>query len=135
MLRNRSPTSEGAPTPLFDPETTAFLETGCALLVATVLPDGEPFATRGWGLTVVDADRGEVRLLLDSQDTETIARLREGGRVACTATSVIDLRSVQLKGRGRGVGVATAADRERATAYTDAFFADVEAPTATSERS
>ena len=127
MLRNRYRALEEAPTPLFDPETAAFLETGCALLVATVMPDGEPFATRGWGLTVLDAARGEVRILLDAEDAESIALLAAGARVACTATSVIDLRSVQLKGRSTGVDVATAADRARAGEYTEAFFADIEA--------
>ena len=40
---------------------------------------------------------------------------------------VIDLRSVQLKGRSTGVDVATAADRARADEYTEAFFGDAQA--------
>jgi hypothetical protein len=112
---------------VFDADTTAFVETGCALLVATVLPDGAPYAARAWGLTVVDAARGEVRILLDAEDAEAIALIGSGARVACTATSVIDLRSVQLKGRGTGIEAVTAGDRARAGEYTEAFFADVEA--------
>jgi hypothetical protein len=112
---------------VFDADTTAFLETGCALLVATVLPDGEPFAARAWALTVVDAARGEVRILLDAEDTEAIALVGAGAPVACTGASVVDLRSVQLKGRGTGVEAATAADLDRAGEYTEALFADIEA--------
>ena len=127
MLRNRYPSAEGVPRPVFDAETDAFLETGCGLLLATVTPDGEPYATRAWGLTVVDGARGEVRILLDAEDAEAITLLGAGAPVACTAASVIDLRSVQLKGRGTGIEAATAADRTRAGEYVEALFADIEA--------
>ena len=47
MLRTRSMADRGA-LKVFDPETRAFLESGCGLLVGTVSADGEP--ARGPGL-------------------------------------------------------------------------------------
>ena len=42
---------------MFDPETRAFLESGCGLLVGTVGADGEPHAGRGWGMDVLEPGR------------------------------------------------------------------------------
>ena len=64
---------------MFDEERTAFLEGGCALILATVLPDGEPHAGRGWGLTVLP-DAGHVRLLLDAEDLAMVDQAAGTGR-------------------------------------------------------
>ena len=57
---------------MFDPETRAFLESGCGLLVATVSADGAPHAARGWGLDVLDVGPpARLRLLLDADDERT----------------------------------------------------------------
>jgi hypothetical protein len=111
---------------VFDPETRAFLESGCALIVGTVHPDGEPHAGRAWGLDVLaDGDEPEVRLLLDADDATTIEHVAAGGRIAITANSVRTLSSVQLKGRSLGVEVPDPADGPRCQRYTDAFFTDI----------
>jgi hypothetical protein len=112
---------------VFDAETVAFLESGCALIVGTVMPDGEPFATRGWGLTVLDAtpradNTFDVRLLLDANDAVTLANLAPGAQIAITGADVRTLRSMQCKGRSRGTEPATAADGERARAFCDDFY-------------
>jgi len=106
--------------------TTEFLEAGSALIVATVSSTGEPIATRGWGLTVLDAAEGRVRLLLSESDAPALANLRDSERIAITATDVPTLHSMQLKGRQVGFVEATDVDRERADRYCDAFYTDIE---------
>jgi hypothetical protein len=110
---------------VFDPERATFLESGCSLILGTVLPDGEPHAGRGWGLTLLSPP-GSVRLLLDVEDTVTIDRAAEGGAIAITAASVRTLRSLQLKGRVLAVEPGSAEDAARAGRYCDEFFTDIE---------
>ncbi len=111
---------------MFDDETTAFLESGSALLVGTVSPDGEPHASRGWGLDVTSAgDPTRVRVLLDVDDTTGLEHAAAGGAIAVTAASVRTLRSVQLKGRSLGLEPATPDDAARAQRYLDELFTDV----------
>jgi hypothetical protein len=109
-----------------DPEIVAFLESGCAVIVGTVAADGAPYATRGWGLTILRREVPlEVRLLLDAADEPTIEHIRDGGLIALTATSVTTLKSRQLKGRVTSVVDATDADRDRARQYCDQFYGDI----------
>jgi hypothetical protein len=110
---------------VFGPETTSFLESGCALIVGTVAPDGEPYACRGWGLTVLTPDRTEMRLLLDAEDDNTLNRLETTGLIAITAANVRTFRSIQLKGTAREREAATDADLRRVDDYCDQFFTDV----------
>ena len=104
-------------------------ERGCALVVGTVGPDGSPYASRGWGLTLTPTTTGPVRLLLDAGDAVTLANLRrEGdGRVAITGADVVTLRSFQLKGRVVAIDDADAEDRAKVDRYCDDFFTDIEA--------
>ncbi len=88
--------------------------------------DGEPYATRGWGLEVLSADATELRLLLYASDTRGRELLTPGRPIAITAGSVRTLESVQMKGTVVCVEDGTADDRARADRYCDAFFADVE---------
>lgn len=111
---------------MFDADTTAFLESGCALIVGTAGPDNEPFATRGWGLTVTDAESGELRLLVASNDEVTLERLGAGGRIAITACDVKSLQSLQLKGRAERVETAGELDYARAERFYDDFFGTIE---------
>lgn len=109
-------------------ELVAFLEGGCSLIVGTVGTDGRPHAGRAWGIEVLDAESGRLRLLLDAADGTTLANLGgEGARLACTGADVRTLHSRQVKGRSEGTEPATGADRARAARYCDAFFADIEA--------
>lgn len=108
----------------FDVETTAFVESGCALIVGTVGEAGEPWAGRGWGLTVLD-EPGQVRLLLDAGDGATTGNVSRSGPIAVTAASIRTLRSVQLKGTAIRLEPVSAADELRAARYCDAMFADI----------
>jgi hypothetical protein len=110
---------------VIDPQLAAFLEGGCALIVGTVTAEGEPLATRGWGLTVVDPVEGRVRLLLSSSEHEVIDHLRPGSRLAITGADVPTLRSVQVKGRLLAVGPAMADDRARAQRFCHDFYTDI----------
>lgn len=111
---------------MFAPDTTAFVETGPALIVGTVGADGVPHATRGWGLTVLDPEAGEIRLLLDADDARARTNLTEAGAIAITATDVPTLRSLQMKGTCTEVAPATVLDTERSAQYRDRFFTDIE---------
>jgi hypothetical protein len=110
-------------TNVFSPETTAFLESGCALIVAVVDAGLHPRANRGWGLDVIGD--GVVRILLDADDETTLAYLAERDAIAITGTSVVTLRSVQLKGRALSIDPVDDDDRARAHRYRNAFFTDV----------
>jgi hypothetical protein len=108
------------------PELISFLEGGLGFIVATVSPDGEPHATRAWGITVESAADGRVRLLLDAHDAPALASLTPESKIAVTGAHVPTLRSVQLKGRAERLEPATAADDERAARHIDQFFGDIQ---------
>jgi hypothetical protein len=111
---------------MFAPETVAFVEAGPALIIGTVGADGLPHASRGWGLTVLAHETGEIRLLLDAGEHRTPANLVATGAIAVTATDVPTLRSLQMKGTCSGVAPATDLDSDRSARYRDAFFTQIE---------
>lgn len=124
MLRTHYGTRQGTGG-VFETETRAFFESGCALLVGTVSADGEPHAGRAWGLDVVSEAPLRVRVLLDVEDVATVEHAAAGGAIAVTATSVRTLHSVQLKGRATSVEV-EAGDADRAARYIAEFFHDIQ---------
>jgi hypothetical protein len=109
---------------MFDDDTIHFLRSGCALLVAVITDDGAPYATRGWGLDLLDDER--VRVLVDADDPITLAGLQDGARVAITGSSVRTLRSLQLKGRVLTSAPEQPQDRARMVRFCDDFWGDVE---------
>jgi hypothetical protein len=112
---------------LLSPETIAFLESGCGVIVGTVGADGAPHVSRGWGITVTKTDPTEVRVLLDADDTVAADYLAATGAVAVTAGNVRTLHATQLKGRASAMEPATADDRDRAARYADEFFGNINA--------
>lgn len=110
---------------MIDEDLRAFLERGCAHIVATVDEDGSPHAQRAWGCTVVgDA---AVRLLLDGSDAVLRRHLDAGGHIALTSADVRDLRTVQLKGRVLAVeDEPTAEDLSRCDRHNEELFTDIE---------
>ena len=103
-----------------DEALVPFIESGCGLVVGVVDADGEPYTTRAWGLRVLDAAAGEIRLLVPERDEHRCA-----GTIAVTGGDVRTLRSVQLKGPATRRGPADEADAAICTAYCDDFFAAV----------
>jgi hypothetical protein len=112
-----------------DDETARFLEGGCSLIVGAVGPDGAPYATRAWGLDILDGPGFRVRLLLPAGDV--LAAEGTGAR-AVTAADVRTFRSVQLKGHACGIEATTDEHRRRAARFCDAFFAEITATDGTS---
>jgi hypothetical protein len=112
---------------VLEAETATFLGDKAALIVGVVGPDGRPFATRGWGLTVTDCVSGRSRLLLDADDRLRFDHLTDGGSIAVTGTDVPTLRSFQVKGRVRRLDDVDDADLDHAARYCDGFFGDIEA--------
>jgi hypothetical protein len=110
---------------VLSPETAAFLESGCALIVGSADVGNEPHAARGWGVNVLSRDPMEVRLLIDADDPVTIENLSTSGKIAVTGADVPSLRSVQFKGTVSAIEPATDADRARASRYADDFFGDI----------
>lgn len=103
------------------------LESGAALLVGTVRPDGVPHAVRAWGLTLERAEDGSVRgarVVVGADDPVAVAALGSGP-VAVTCADVPTLRSVQVKGRVLAVVEPTADDLEVAERQTRAFLQDI----------
>ena len=109
-------------------EVQAHLEAGTAEIVGLVTPDGRPFATRGWGLDVVDAEAGRIRLIMRAVDLEPVG-LGPGDRpdvpIAVTASHVPTLFSIQLKGRLEAVDASVTTDPARVDRYCDGFLGDV----------
>jgi hypothetical protein len=112
---------------VLEAETARFLSDKAALIVGVVGADGRPFATRGWGMTVLDHATGETRVLIDADDDARLAHLAGGGRIAVTGADVPTLRSCQVKGTVDGFDAATAADQAHVERYCDGYFGDIEA--------
>ena len=106
---------------MFDGATTSFLLSGCSLIVGGLTPDGEPFATRGWGIRVVDPDEHRLRVVVGAAD---LARLAPGA-LAVTGADVPTLRSLQLKGTVEAVDAPNEDDLVQHRSFCDQFFADV----------
>ncbi|MGY6501489.1 MAG: hypothetical protein ACXIVQ_11440 [Acidimicrobiales bacterium] len=113
---------------MFDPGSVELIESGCALIVGSVEPDGTPHASRGWGARVMPGSPPRVRLLIDAHDVVLLANIGGdgAGELAVTAADVRSLRSVQMKGTVVAVEPADDADRDRAARYIDQLFTDIE---------
>ena len=109
---------------MLDETTAAFLLSGCSLIVGGLTPDGEPFATRGWGVRLT-AEEATVRVVVGVADLERLEVARGTGRIAVTGADVPTLRSVQLKGEVRAVDALDEHDRTQHHSFCDQFFADV----------
>ena len=109
-----------------DPALVELLEAGTSSGVVCVLtPDGEPFATRTWGVAVRSRDPLTVHVLLSAGDLAAVGRrVGDDGTfpIAITCTDVPSLRGVQIKGSATALVAATEADHARFEAYVDRFF-------------
>jgi hypothetical protein len=110
---------------VLSPETAAFLESGCALIVGTADAENLPHASRGWGITVLSHDPAEIRLLIDANDRGAVANAVPNAKIAVTGGNVQTLHSVQFKGTIAAVEPGTEDDRVRAERYAEDFFGEV----------
>jgi hypothetical protein len=100
------------------PAMVRFLESPVALQVAAAGADLRPSSTRGFRCWV-EEDRRTLRIcVLEAQARRFLGDLEIGCRVAVNATDVLDLRSVQAKGRLSERRAATPAEQEACRAYT-----------------
>lgn len=110
---------------MLSPSLAERIESGMTLLIGTVSADGRPSGVRGWGIRLVDADAGLLRVLFDANDTATRANLADGGHVAITSCDVKTLFAVQLKGHALTVEPPDADDLRAAETWADAFLGAV----------
>ena len=112
---------------MLEPDVVDLLESGCAMLVGFVTAAGTPFATRGWGMQVLD-DGTRARVLVGRDEVAKLGYPPYGEIstvVAVTGCHVLTLRSTQLKGPIASIEPANDDDLVRMERYCDAFFDDV----------
>jgi Pyridoxamine 5'-phosphate oxidase len=102
-------------------ELMELVSAGASLVVGTVSADGEPRATRGWAVQVVDERTRRIRVVMGGDDQVSVENLKNG-RVALTGADVRTLRSVQLKGRVVSTAPATDEDVHLVADHSGAFF-------------
>ena len=111
---------------MLDERLVAFLESGCSIIVGIVGDDGEPHARRGWGIDVLDAGAGRIRLLLEANGGGPRGPGLEGWagapRIAITGADIHTLYSVQCKGAVVRAEALTDDDRARHEAFCAAMF-------------
>jgi hypothetical protein len=108
-----------------DEATVAFVEGGKSIVLGTVGHDGLPQGSRAWGASVMDPEAMRVRLLVCTDDVDTMANLRPGAAIAITVSDVRTLLSLQLKGHVLGVQAASADDLDRRRRYLDEFLWEI----------
>ena len=108
---------------------SALLEGESSSLVVGVLDaDGEPFATRCWGVRITSPDPLQVRVLLPAGSMARIGRLPGDGatfKLALTAADVRSLESVQVKGLAHDLSELSPADRDHFAWYLEHFLAAI----------
>jgi hypothetical protein len=100
---------------------------GSAHLVGLVTADGQPFATRGWGISFAP-DRRTATVLIAGPEIGRLGYPDDdptGSTMAMTCTHVATLASAQLKGPIRAVRPTDPDDLALAEEYCDAFFTAV----------
>ena len=93
----------------------AFLDSGVSMVGASANDELVPEAFRMWGASL--GEGGVLRALVSSDAAQTFEHLQEGTLLCMTFTDVLNLRSMQVKGRSVGAveppGPADLADTER----------------------
>ena len=108
-----------------DPAVLGLLTSGSSSgVVGLCTAEGEPFATRGWSVLVLEEEPLRLRVLLATGSMARVGRRPgDGSRfpMALTTANVTTLRAVQVKGVAHSLEEATEADMARYHAYTAAF--------------
>jgi hypothetical protein len=113
---------------VFDAGLAELSTPGYALIVALVTADGEPSATRAWGLEPVSIDPPVVRVALPAGELARVGHdpAELDVPIAVTGGDVATLQSKQIKGRAVAVAVPTDHDRTVIEAHVEGFFGAVE---------
>ncbi len=100
-----------------------FIESGVAVLIGTVAPDGSPRLAYAWGPRV-HPDGQRLTVYVDEPRAGSLLEGRASNpQVAATFTDPVSVRSVQVKGRILDIGVPTEAERAWVTRHREAFTA------------
>ena len=108
--------------PVIGGKAAELLKSRYALIVAIVDDEGAPFATRGWGLTLLPDHPEQVRLVLSAADGRLLQDPSRRRAVAITAGDPRTLHSVQFKGQAGVAEPATDEDQVEVGRYCDSFF-------------
>lgn len=109
---------------MIDTDVAALLESGCSTVACTVDDAGAPDATRVWGISVLE-DRCHVRAVLGADEPSVLANLLRTQVIAITATRVVTLESIQLKGRAVAIEPESDDDRARRERFTRELFSEI----------
>lgn len=102
-------------------ELAEFFEGGLSILVGTRDASLRPEATRGCG-AVVHPDRTRLTVFLPTEVAgRALANLRDNGLISVGFSSILDARTLQVKGRLEELRDATEADRPVITHYHAAY--------------
>jgi hypothetical protein len=82
----------------------AFLDSGVSMVGASANDGLVPEAFRMWGASL--SDDGVLRALVSSDAGQTFKHMREGALLCMTFADVLNLRSIQVKGRSVGAAEA-----------------------------
>lgn len=109
-----------------DPELLTLLEAGTSsVVVGMVSTEGQPFATRAWGVKVVSTSPLRIRINLSAGEAARVDR-RAGDPGPCplamTCSDVASLRSAQAKGLARDFEAPDVEDHVRFLEFAETFF-------------
>ncbi|HVK87468.1 MAG TPA: pyridoxamine 5'-phosphate oxidase family protein [Kofleriaceae bacterium] len=107
--------------PPLPPDLVEFVQGGRSLIVGTCSAALEPECVRGVGLRVWPCACKLTLLIPNEPGAQTIANLRETGRVAITLSYVPTLKTIQLKGRVLAIRAGDEADHALARRYRELF--------------
>jgi hypothetical protein len=109
-----------------DPAVLELLTSGSSSgVVGLCTAEGEPWATRCWGVSLIDEEPLRLRLLLPAGSLSRAGhRAGDGTRfaLALTTANVSTLHAVQAKGTAHSLQETSAEDRVRFDAYKAMFF-------------
>ena len=104
-------------------EIVELVQGGVSLLTGTCGDDLVPECVRGVGLRVWPGACQLTVLIPQATGAQTIANLRQNGRLAVTVAQIPTHRSLQVKGKVRAIREGDAQDRELSDRYLPSFRA------------
>jgi hypothetical protein len=110
---------------VIDSQAAALLQADSSLIVGSVDAAGMPYSNRAWAIRVLD-EGTRLRVVISDDAAVLCDNIRTTGRVAITATNIITLDSVQVKGEGSNLGPENDEDRRQRQDHIEMFKAAVQ---------
>ncbi len=108
-------------------ELIDFLQSGLSALVGTCDASLRPACCRAVGVVVHEGGERVTVFVPEAAGRQTLANLRDNGRVALTVSRPLTHRTVQMKGRVIAMHKALETERASVAGYIEAFGACVDA--------